>query len=155
MSKKEVQLEILNRQEISKGGQEELEFDCKGLMYVKRGSIYLLYSETGEGLSGARTTLKFNPQEERVLIQRKGSGGLKQKFIEGQTHCSFYKTGQGKLEMKTETDSLNILTRERADEIIGGELQICYRLYLGSSYLSSNDLKIKFELLDEEISHEN
>ncbi len=143
--KASVQLEVINNQHLQRGEDDRLEYRGEGKLFRKNGKSYLIYEETGEGIAGARTTVKIAPCNERVLISRQGSGGLRQEFKAGKTHYDSYHTPGGRIQLKTVTEALNISLQETA-----GSVEIEYRLYIAGEYFSRNSLSIKFQIEQEE-----
>ncbi len=140
-----VQLEVVNHQRLQQGEDDRLEYRGKGKLFRKKGRSYLIYEETGEGIAGARTTIKIAPCNERVLISRQGSGGLRQEFKVDKIHYDSYHTPGGRIQLKTVTEALNISLQETA-----GSVKIEYRLYIAGEYFSHNSLSIRFQTEQEE-----
>ncbi len=139
MPGKSVDLQINNHQSTEED-EEELSFSGSGTLYRKKGKIYLVYEEKSEGIQGAKTTIKIDPEQKRVFLTRKGPGSINQEFIEGKVHHDSYNTAQGSLNLKTETREISIeITRE------AGRIEIEYDLYLGGGFFASNSLKITYK----------
>ena len=143
--KTSIRLEVINNQRLAEGEEESLEYRGEGQLYRKNEKTYLVYEESGEGISGSRTTVKIAPENNRVLISRSGSGGLRQDFRAGQTHFDTYHTPGGKMQLKTETESLEIDMEEER-----GRVEIEYSLYISGEYFSHNSLSICFKTGREE-----
>ena len=140
MSGEAVELEVINIQ-TQEEDTDRLTYKGAGTLYHKKGKYYLIYEEEGEGLEGARTTVKIDPRQERVFLNRKGPAALNQEFVEGKVNHDSYQTDQGNLEIKTETKKLSIKAGKEQ-----GKIKIKYDLYLAGGFFAANDLEITYQL---------
>lgn len=138
--KQKVTIKIKSRQDIVGAAIDQMENKEKGFLHKKRGIYYLVYKDHSEGLDGARTTLKIEPQKERVFLTREKPAVLKQIFQPGERKKGIYHTSTGRIQIKIKTELLEI-------EVSNGEGEICiiYNLYLNNNLTSKNRLEIYFE----------
>lgn len=140
-----INLIIENKQMLSHGGEDQLEYHGEGKLYKKNDSIYLRYKEDIQGVEAARITIKIKEAEERVLIKRSGNGigSFKQNFKAGESCEDFYRHVHGAVELKTYTDKLNCYLEDGA-----GEINIVYKLFIGGQKVGLNDLRICFQRIN-------
>jgi uncharacterized beta-barrel protein YwiB (DUF1934 family) len=87
-------------------GQEPIVQQLTGDMYAKGDHWYLRYQEPGSELGRTATTVRIDREHIRVI--RQGDVRSEQIFaLHGQRH-GYYDTPQGKLELTTDTVSLQV-----------------------------------------------
>ena len=68
--KYEVNIEIKNKQNVEGAETDFLTNSSEGFFYIKNNIYYLIYNDYSEGIEGAKTTLKIDPEENRILLMR-------------------------------------------------------------------------------------
>lgn len=135
----QVRLRISNRQKIAGNSPKEdyLKYEGKGNLYFKNRQCYLVYQDFSEGIAGARTTIKIDPETSRIFLLRGEPAPMHQSFEVGRVTNGVY--GDLSLEVKTKALELDIFGEK-------GKIFIQYSLYLNGHYTSENNLKISWSL---------
>ncbi|WLR41747.1 DUF1934 domain-containing protein [Bacillus carboniphilus] len=104
MNKTQIKLHIKNK--INNGHDEDtIEFHTTGVFYKKNDHIFLVYDEVQDD-EVIQTTIKAS--EEKALIMRSGAVSMKQRFQEGESSSTLYKTKYGNLRLDAYTKSLKV-----------------------------------------------
>ena len=135
-----VNIEVKNKQKIKFGEDDLIKNSSDGIFYIKDDVYYLVYEDFSEGIEGARTTLKIDPIEERVLLLRADPAAMKQNFCIGEKTRGYYQVDDSKLRLEVETTKINFDLLE--DE---GKIKIEYVLYLMGEKTSESSLKINYK----------
>ena len=114
-----------------------------GYFYRKNKFYYLVYNDHSEGLDGARTIVRIDPEIEEILLMRKSPAKMKQTFISGQKTEGIYETQYGKLNIKNRTNHLDFNISEKKGKII-----INYDLYINGKLSNKNKLKILYREIE-------
>ncbi|MBM7557045.1 DUF1934 domain-containing protein [Halanaerobacter jeridensis] len=117
--------------------QEEITTQSTGELYQKRGTYYLKYEETAEGLEGVKTTVKI--KEEEITLIRQGQVRTIQNFVPESRTQFDYKTPYGTLNLALEVEEFDLDINERA-----GEINLEYAVYSEEGLVSNNQLAIKY-----------
>ncbi|WP_426450058.1 DUF1934 domain-containing protein [Paenibacillus sp. S-38] len=79
----------------------------EGELFPKGGAVYLRYEEPPESEMGrTMTTVKVSPSELRII--RHGETPFEQAFAPGVRHYGYLQTPQGRMELETFTESLEV-----------------------------------------------
>lgn len=136
---KEVLVTVISRQTNIWGDTDTIKLVTLGSLYVKSGSIYLLYNETEvSGMEGTTTSLKAEPS--RVTLNRMGSAELKQVFVEGQQHEGNYVTPYGSMTVRVLPCRVDVDLTE-----MGGSINLEYELEISQQKIGYNELLITVE----------
>ena len=137
--KQKIYLQIINKQKIAGGEDDILNSENEGVLYKKRGQYYLVYEDYSEGLEGARTSIKIDPSEERILLNRNHPAELKQIFKVGETTRGYYRIRSEKMELEIETNNIEYHLNEQS-----GNIKIEYKIYFGGKLATDNNLEINY-----------
>ncbi|MCZ8522954.1 MULTISPECIES: DUF1934 domain-containing protein [Paenibacillus] len=110
-------------------GSGPVDRTMEGELFPKGGSLYLRYQEPPESEMGRTvTTVKAAPSELRII--RHGDTPFDQVFAAGVTHYGYLDTPQGRMELETFTEHLEVRGGHRAPEPAGLLLTVswAYRL---------------------------
>ncbi len=144
---KQVKIKILNKQTFPNGEKEKIKHEGKGKYYFKNDKHYLIYNEKNQGLEDVETILKFNNDNNRVLMQRSKPRETRQVF-DTKEDCLFeYAVGKHKMRFLTETKSLKIENSKNK-----GLIKIKYNLLQNQKIFAENSLKIEYSFIDKECS---
>lgn len=125
---RDITLKIVGKQWIGDEEQDQMEFVTDGKVYLKDGSIYLLYDESEvSGMPGCKTTVKIT--DNSVKMKRIGNAGFGADlyFEEGKRFCSVYKTPYGPMDVEVVTRMID----DRMDrEELSGSIDIKYEISL-------------------------
>jgi uncharacterized beta-barrel protein YwiB (DUF1934 family) len=138
--KQNIFIQVKNKQEIADGEDDILDSEAQGTLYQKRDQYYLVYKDYSEGLQGARTTIKVDPVNERIFLNRAHPAKLKQIFKVGETTTGFYRIKSEKMELRIETDKIDWYFG--AEE---GRIKIEYKIYFSGRLATTNNLKITYK----------
>lgn len=139
MSKK-VLIKLENKQDFSgKQPAVDIKHEFNGELYIKKEKYYLSYNDHSEGIDGARTILKIDPERERVLLLREEPAEMKQTFKKAEKIKGYFKTAYGKLELAVKTSDLKIDIEDN-----NGIIKIEYHLFLGGELSSNHKLKLSY-----------
>lgn len=117
--------------------KEEIKTESSGELYYKRGTYYLKYTETAQGLEGVKTTLKL--KEEEVTLIRQGEVRTIQSFVPGGRTEFDYQTPHGTLNLALEVEEFELNLKQKS-----GEVNLEYRIYSQEGLVSNNQLAIKY-----------
>lgn len=122
---------------------DKIEKKYYGELYKKKQKYYLSYNEDSEGIDGARTILKIDPAEQRVLLMRQEPAEMKQDFKIGRKIEGYFSTEYGSIKTAVKTNHLKIDIKEKS-----GKIHIKYQLYLGGELSSGHSLKLSYKNSD-------
>lgn len=118
---------------------DTIEVVTPGDFYEKDGCYYAVYKETAiSGMEGTTTTLKI--YTDKFILVRMGSTSAKMEFNKASESLSMYNTQYGTLELKIETNELNISVNDE-----GGDIQINYSLSVGGQTPQNTLLEINIK----------
>ena len=117
--------------------KEEISTENSGELYKKRGTYYLKYEESAEGLEGVKTTVKI--EEEKLTLIRQGAVRTIQNFIPDERTKFDYQTPHGTLNLALEVEKFDFTIEERK-----GEIRLEYIIYSQDSVVSNNSLVIQY-----------
>lgn len=87
----------------------------EGDLFLKREQVYVRYDEPPEAEMG-RTVTTLKAEQGELRIVRHGDVRFEQTFIPGKRHIGYLQTPQGRMELETETFSLDV----RKDYLLNG-----------------------------------
>ncbi|ADK13308.1 MULTISPECIES: DUF1934 domain-containing protein [Clostridium] len=120
--------------------EEPIEVVTPGSFYKKNDSYYAVYKETElSGMEGTTTTLKI--KQDKFSLIRMGSTSTKMDFDKNKKNVSMYKTPYGTIELRIETNSLNINVDEQ-----GGDIMINYKISTAGQALKNTKLKVNIKV---------
>lgn len=93
---KDITLQIIGKQQYEEGEEDQMEFVTDGKLYVRNGSVYIMYDESEvSGMNGCTTTIKL--KEQSVKMKRSGEAGFQTElyFETGKRFNSVYETPYG------------------------------------------------------------
>ena len=134
-----IELFIKSEQYYGYDNSEIMKYEGTGTIYKKRNKYYIIYND--ENYNRARTSIKIEPEEERVFIHRV-KPELKQIFEYGSKTKGTFITPYGVFMLGIYTSLLDI---ELGKEM--GNFNIKYKLYLNGHYTSQNFLSISWDIL--------
>ena len=137
--KYEVDIEVKNQQNLKFAEKDFLKNDSEGFFYIKDNIYYLIYKDYSEGIKGARTTLKIDPVEKRILLLRSDPAEMKQIFSIGEKTKGFYKVEGKKLKLEVDTKNIQIELSK-----FQGKIQVEYDLYLMGEMIGKSNLEINY-----------
>ncbi len=137
--KQKIKLFIKSEQFYGQDNSDIIKNEVLGTIYEKRNKYYLIYND--KNYDGAKTTIKLEPEEERVFVHRV-EPELKQSFEYATKTKGNYITPYGVFELGIETSLINIELGESK-----GFFNVKYKLYLNGHYTSQNYLSISWDIL--------
>lgn len=137
--KKEIELFINSEHYYGYDNSDIIDYKGRGNIYKKRNKYYIIYDD--ENYNKARTTIRIEPEGERVYINR-NNPKLKQFFDPGKKTKGSYITPYGEFSLEIETSLLKIEVNDKM-----GCLNIRYVLYLNGKYTSQNFLNISWDVI--------
>jgi len=138
--KYEVNIEIKNRQNVEGAETDFLTNSSEGFFYIKNNNYYLIYNDYSEGIEGAKTTLKIEPEENRVLLMRAKPAAMKQDFVEKEKTEGFYQINQQEVSLEVETEDIQIELDESE-----GKIELEYTQYLMGEVIGKNSLEVYYQ----------
>ncbi|RAK09842.1 uncharacterized beta-barrel protein YwiB (DUF1934 family) [Halanaerobium saccharolyticum] len=142
---KNVSIKLENVQQlIDDQEKQRLNNQYQGEFYIKNEKLYLSYQDDAEGIEGARTVVKIDPERERVLLLRQEPAAMKQDFVIGKKQEGYFKTAYGEIKMAVKTKRLEMEISENA-----GLIRISYQVFLGGELNAEHHLKINYKVLKE------
>jgi uncharacterized beta-barrel protein YwiB (DUF1934 family) len=140
---KNVSIKLENVQQIIDDQEKQrLNNQYQGEFYIKNEKLYLSYQDDAEGMDGARTVVKIDPERERVLLLRHQPAAMKQDFVIGKKQEGYFKTAYGEIKMAVKTKRLEMEISENA-----GLIRINYQVFLGGELNAEHHLKINYKIL--------
>lgn len=140
---KNVSIKLENVQEIVEDeGVEKFKNRFQGEFYQKNEKFYLSYEDDSEGIDGAQTIVKIDPEKERVLLLRHQPAAMKQDFIIGKKQDGYFGTPYGEIEIAVKTKTLEIDITEST-----GIIKINYQVFLGGELNAEHRLKLSYKIL--------
>ncbi|TDO95055.1 uncharacterized beta-barrel protein YwiB (DUF1934 family) [Halanaerobium saccharolyticum] len=142
---KNVSIKLENVQQIIDDQEKQrINNQYQGEFYIKNEKLYLSYQDDAEGMDGARTVVKIDPERERVLLLRHQPAAMKQDFVIGKKQEGYFKTAYGEIKMAVKTKRLEMEISENA-----GLIRINYQVFLGGELNAEHHLKINYKILKE------
>lgn len=138
--KYEVNIEIKNKQNVEGAETDFLTNSSEGFFYIKNNIYYLIYDDYSEGIEGAKTTLKIDPEENRILLMRAKPAAMKQVFIEQEKTEGFYHVNEQEVSLEVETEDIQI----ELDEL-EGKIELEYTQYLMGEIIGKNSLEVNYK----------
>ena len=138
--KYEVNIEIKNKQNLEGAETDFLKNSNEGIFYLKNNIYYLVYNDYSEGLQGAKTTLKIEPEENRILLMRAKPAEMKQIFVEKEKTKGFYQINEQEVSLEVETEDIQIELEE-----LEGKIELEYTQYLMGEIIGEHSLKINYK----------
>jgi uncharacterized beta-barrel protein YwiB (DUF1934 family) len=140
---KNVSIKLENIQEIiDDNEQQQINNNYQGEFYIKNEKLYLSYEDDAEGMDGAQTIVKIDPEQERVLLLRHEPAAMKQDFICGKKQEGYFETVYGEIKMAVKTKRLEMEIGEDS-----GLIKINYQVFLGGELNAEHHLKINYKIL--------
>lgn len=142
---KNVSIKLENVQQlIDDQEKQKINNRYQGEFYIKNSKLYLKYKDDAEGIDGALTVVKIDPERERVLLLRQDPAAMKQDFICGKKEEGYFKTAYGEIKMAVKTKRLEM---EISDNT--GLVRINYQVFLGGELNAEHQLKINYKIIKE------
>lgn len=146
MSKK-VSIKLENEQKIIDDDQtQQINNQYQGQFYIKNEKLYLSYEDDAEGMDGAKTIIKIDPEAQRVLLMRQDPAAMKQNFISGKKKEGYFKTAYGEIKMAVKTQNLEMEISKNS-----GLVKIYYKVFLGGELNAEHHLKLNYKILKENL----
>src|SRR6056297_3654550 len=144
---KNVSIKLENIQEIIDDNEkQQINNNYQGEFYIKNEKLYLSYEDDAEGMDGAQTIVKIDPEQERVLLLRHEPAAMKQDFVCGEKQEGYFKTAYGEIKMAVKTKRLEMEISENT-----GMIRINYQVFLGGEFNAEHHLKIDYKILKEKL----
>jgi|GEM_PF-996888 uncharacterized beta-barrel protein YwiB (DUF1934 family) len=144
---KNVSIKLENVQKlIDDQEKQQLNNNYQGEFYIKNEKLYLKYEDDAEGIDGAQTIVKIDPERERVLLLRQEPAAMKQDFVCGKKQEGYFKTAYGEIKMAVKTKRLEIEIGDKS-----GLIRINYQVFLGGELNAEHHLKINYKILKENL----
>lgn len=138
-----VSIKLENVQElIDDQEKQKINNQYQGEFYIKNDKLYLKYEDDAEGIEGAQTVVKIDPERERVLLLRQDPAAMKQDFVCGKKQEGYFKTDYGEIKMAVKTKKLEMEISDNA-----GLIRINYQVFLGGELNAEHHLKIIYKIL--------
>lgn len=119
--------------------EDAIEVVTPGEFYKRDDKYYAIYDETEiSGMEGTTTTLKISPN--KLLLERVGTTSASMEFQEKNEHITLYNTPYGVLELKINTNKLDVNVNEK-----GGEVFINYNMSISGQPSQNTELTIKIK----------
>lgn len=102
---KDITLKITGKQQYEEREEDQMEFITDGRLYVRNGSVYIMYDESEvSGMEGCTTTIRLRDQS--VKMKRSGNMGISTElyFEAGKRFNSVYETPYGPMGIEVLTD---------------------------------------------------
>jgi len=140
---KNVSIKLENVQQIIDDQEkQQINNSYQGEFYIKNEKLYLRYEDDAEGVDGAQTVVKIDPERERVLLLRQEPAAMKQDFVCGKKQEGYFKTAYGEIKMAVKTKRLEMEIGDNA-----GLVRIDYQVFLGGELNAEHRLKINYKIL--------
>ena len=136
---RDITLKIVGKQCFDNKEEEQMEFITDGQLYVRNGSVYMIYDESEvSGMVGCKTTLKV--KGDSVKMRRIGQGFNTELYFEkGKRFSSTYDTPYGPMDVEVLTSRVeNNLNMEE----LKGNIDIEYNVSLEGMAEGKNRLTI-------------
>lgn len=119
--------------------EDAIEVVTPGEFYKRDDKYYAIYDETEiSGMEGTTTTLKISPN--KLLLERVGTTSASMEFQEKNEHITLYNTPYGVLELKINTNKVDVNVNEE-----GGEVFINYNMSISGQPSQNTELTIKIK----------
>ena len=137
---KEVMIRIKGKQVSKDAGEDEMEFVTEGKLYLRKGTVYLVYDETElSGVPGCRTRLRLRDGEIQMKRFGEGAGvGTEILFEQGKRYTGYYDTPFGLIPLEVLTNYVRSSITEDGD----GGIDIDYEISLKGLMEGRNTLNI-------------
>jgi len=137
---KEVMIRIKGKQVSKDAGEDEMEFVTEGKLYLRKGTVYLVYDETElSGVPGCRTRLRLRDGEIQMKRFGEGAGvGTEILFEQGKRYTGYYDTPFGPIPLEVLTNYVRSSITEDGD----GGIDIDYEISLKGLMEGRNTLNI-------------
>lgn len=137
---KEVMIRIKGKQVSKDTGEDEMEFVTEGKLYLRKGTVYLVYDETElSGVPGCRTRLRLRDGEIQMKRFGEGAGvGTEILFEQGKRYTGYYDTPFGPIPLEVLTNYVRSSITEDGD----GGIDIDYEISLKGLMEGRNTLNI-------------
>ncbi len=102
---KDITLKITGKQKYEEREEDQMEFVTDGRLYVRNGTVYIMYDESEvSGMEGCTTTIRL--KEHSVKMKRSGIPGFSTElyFETGKRFSSVYETPYGPMGIEVLTD---------------------------------------------------
>ena len=144
---KNVSIKLENVQQIIDDQEkQQINNSYQGEFYIKNEKLYLKYEDDAEGIAGAPTVVKIDPERERVLLLRQEPAAMKQNFVCGKKQEGYFKTAYGEIKMAVKTKRLEMEITDNS-----GLIKINYQVFLGGELNAEHRLKINYKILKENL----
>lgn len=144
---KNVSIKLENIQQLVDDQEKQsINNQYQGEFYIKNEKLYLKYEDDAEGIDGAQTVVKIDPERERVLLLRQQPAAMKQDFVCGEKQEGYFKTAYGEIKMAVKTKRLEMEISEQK-----GLIRINYQVFLGGELNAEHHLKINYKILEENL----
>lgn len=135
--KKDVLIKIKGTQ-MADGDRDVVEVLTTGSFCRRDKSYFIIYDESeATGFVGAKTVLKYDPEQSRVTMSRTGSVSSRLVIEKGRRHQCNYDTGYGSMTIGVSGHSL---ISDLSD--VGGSISFGYSLDLNTALTSENTVDI-------------
>jgi uncharacterized beta-barrel protein YwiB (DUF1934 family) len=143
--KKQIGIKLTTKQKRRNEPAHTIQIKANGVLYRKGNAIFLTYDEKEEnGLGASRTTLKIEPDSNKITVVRHGATQMKYIWERGKTSSTAYSTAFGTFDMEVFTNTIQI----QIDEPYQAGLIIAkYRLLFGGER-SDMEFRLAFEELE-------
>ena len=137
---KEVMIRIKGKRVSKDAGEDEMEFVTEGKLYLRKGTVYLVYDETElSGVPGCRTRLRLRDGEIQMKRFGEGAGvGTEILFEQGKRYTGYYDTPFGPIPLEVLTNYVRSSITEDGD----GGIDIDYEISLKGLMEGRNTLNI-------------
>ena len=126
-------------------GQEALELIHAGEYYKKKGTHYILFDETVEGIAEpVRNIIKI--RDRGLEIRKRGPVAAHMVFEEGSSRQSIYQVPYGSFQVETRTSSVQV---KAAGDGGGLEVLVAYKLAVNGEYCADCDIRVSVQPREE------
>ncbi|MBQ9015064.1 MAG: DUF1934 domain-containing protein [Firmicutes bacterium] len=137
---KDVMIRIKGKQVSKDTGEDEMEFVTEGKLYLRKGTVYLIYDETElSGVPGCRIRLRLRDGEIQMKRYGEGAGvGTEILFEQGKRYTGYYDTPFGPIPLEVLTNHVRSSITAEGD----GDIDIDYEISLKGLMEGRNTLNI-------------
>ncbi len=137
---KNIKLKVNTLQEFRDSEPEVIDLFTEGLLYEKKGALYLTYDESElSGIANNKVILKIKDND-YVKMNRFGEFEAEMFFKEKKRDVSIYSTPYGEFRVEILTDKIDIDVNEKA-----GKIYVEYTVSISGSSEVKNKLTISYE----------
>ncbi len=137
--KEMVNINIVNKQKLDFEQSDVIKSNNEALFYKKNDIYYLIYNDHSEGIDGAKTTLKIDEENNRILLLRAEPAKMKQVFCKGERKKGYYQVDERRLDFEVKTNKIKVEVND--DE---GKIKINYITFLMGEKTAENSLEINY-----------